>query len=215
MTWSLSEAESLARKAASGAGLPWGIAEEAGKATRWLCAAGLPGAEALADLLLENDEAPYDALCPTHTGGTEWNASRGSLCPLIAGAALCDAANDLAKGRDIILSEVSYPILLVPYVVIASDMTETPLSIHWSGVTLSRGEAGTYLDGDALDVRTARNVRICKGSDASGSRIKRSYRADISTEAYETLSNFAQRTYAPDTPESRLAGAGAGLSDND
>lgn len=215
MTWSLSEVESLARKAASGAGLPWGISEEAGKATRWLCAAGLPGAEALADLLVENDGASYGAICPTDTDATEWTASTGPLCPLVAGAALCDAANGLAKGHDIRLSEVRYPILLIPYVVIASDMTETPLSIHWSGVTLSRGETGTYLEGDALSVRTARNVRISVGSDISGTRIKRAFRAEISKHAFETLSSFAHRTYAPETAESRLAGAGAGLSDND
>ena len=31
----------------------------------------------------------------------------------------------------------------------------------------------------------------------------------------ETLGRLAHRTYAPATPESRLAGAGAGLTDND
>ncbi len=51
MSWSLNEIEGLARKAARGSGLSWGLAEEAGKATRWLCAAGLPGADALAGLL--------------------------------------------------------------------------------------------------------------------------------------------------------------------
>ena len=48
MTWSLNEIETLSRKAARGAGLSWGLAEEAGKATRWLAAAGLPGPQVLA-----------------------------------------------------------------------------------------------------------------------------------------------------------------------
>ena len=40
MTWSLNEIESLAKKAARGAGLDWGLAEEAGKTTRcWVIAA--------------------------------------------------------------------------------------------------------------------------------------------------------------------------------
>ncbi|MEL7259121.1 MAG: DUF3726 domain-containing protein, partial [Pseudomonadota bacterium] len=46
MSWSLNEVESLARKAARGAGYSWGLAEEAGKATRWTCAAGWPGGTA-------------------------------------------------------------------------------------------------------------------------------------------------------------------------
>ena len=32
---------------------------------------------------------------------------------------------------------------------------------------------------------------------------------------WDTLNRFAHRTYAPATEESRLLGAGAGLSDND
>ena len=52
MTWSLNEIESLAKNATRGAGRDWGLAEEAGKATRWLCAAGWPGADLLAELLI-------------------------------------------------------------------------------------------------------------------------------------------------------------------
>ena len=34
-------------------------------------------------------------------------------------------------------------------------------------------------------------------------------------EAMATLTQFAHKTYAPSTEQSRLAGAGAGLNDND
>ena len=45
---SLNEIESLCKKAARGAGLSWGLAEEAGKAARWLSAHGLDGPGVLA-----------------------------------------------------------------------------------------------------------------------------------------------------------------------
>ena len=48
MNWSLNELDAMARKAARGAGYSWGLAEEAGRATRWLAAAGLPGPMCLA-----------------------------------------------------------------------------------------------------------------------------------------------------------------------
>ena len=52
-TWavSLAEIDAMGRKAARGAGLPWGLAEEAGRAARHLAAWGLPGPEALAALV--------------------------------------------------------------------------------------------------------------------------------------------------------------------
>ena len=45
MIVSLNEVQAMATKAASGCGLAWGIAEEAGLATRWLCARGFRGAD--------------------------------------------------------------------------------------------------------------------------------------------------------------------------
>ena len=42
-----------------------------------------------------------------------------------------------------------------------------------------------------------------------------SYRACLSEKQFKILNEYAYRTYAPATDESRLSGAGAGLSDND
>ena len=42
-----------------------------------------------------------------------------------------------------------------------------------------------------------------------------SFRACLSEQQFKILNNLATNTYAPATDESRLSGAGAGLSDND
>ena len=42
-----------------------------------------------------------------------------------------------------------------------------------------------------------------------------SYRACLSGKQFKILNEYAYKTYAPATDESRLSGAGAGLSDND
>lgn len=217
MSWSLYEVESLARKAARGTGLPWGIAEEAGKAVRWLGAVGLPGAEALSALLRQNDGVAYDRLCPMQPEAQAWAAAGGGLCPLIAGATLCDQAGRLADGGTIVLEKVDQPLLLVPYMAIAADSMETPLRLWLDDVIFTRGPKGSYLSGeaDALTVARASQVTVESAEGYPGKRLRRSYRADLPEETAEALGVFAHRTYAPDTPESRLAGAGAGLSDND
>ena len=51
MDYSLNEYEALAFKAARGAGLAWGIAEEAGKAVRTLSSLGLESASILRECL--------------------------------------------------------------------------------------------------------------------------------------------------------------------
>ena len=49
----------------------------------------------------------------------------------------------------------------------------------------------------------------------SGQTLPKRDRADLPAHTYAALDRFAQRTYAPATEASRLAGAGAGLTDND
>ena len=51
MSWSLGETSALALKATRGAGLSWGLAEEAAGAVAWLHERGLPGVAALCSYL--------------------------------------------------------------------------------------------------------------------------------------------------------------------
>lgn len=216
MSWSLNEIESLARKAARGAGLDWGLAEEAGRATRWLCAAGWPGADVLSEHLHRIDGVSYDRLRPAETDGT-WTAAGGRLCPLIAGAALLDRSSALAGG-EILLGPTGHPLLLVPYMVWAADGTGATLGIAWSGLRISRGKGKTHISvqsPSALAAPEVQDVRVGPAGLSADLPVRRAYRAAIAPGAHRALEALAHRTYAPDTPESRLAGAGAGLRDND
>lgn len=66
---SLGEAEALISKAARGAGLPWGLAAEAGAAARRLIASGEPeAAAAFSDFLSETAEYGASAPCPLRLG---------------------------------------------------------------------------------------------------------------------------------------------------
>jgi len=217
MSWSLNEIEGLARKAARGAGLDWGLAEEAGKATRWLCAAGWPGADLLAGLLTRNQGVAYDRIRPISTDGT-WQARSGMLCPLAAGAALCDRAWDWADGQSATLGPTAMPLLLVPYMAWSADRTGAILHLGFQGVSITRGHGETGVDvaeADALTCAAAASVALTPVKTVTGAPLRRAYRGEIGAEAARTLLDFAQKTYAPDTEQSRLSGAGAGLTDND
>ncbi len=216
MTWSLNEVEGLARKAARGSGLSWGLSEEAGKTARWLARKGLPGPEALAALLTLNDGKTYDTICPQATSGS-WTAKSGQLCPLIAGTTICDRASDLKEGRDIDLGKTTYPMLLLPLIAGAARLSGQAIEVTWQGTS-----AIITPDGDidlaedaALFAREVDAVSV-RATEAQADKVLAEHqRVDIPGDIAATLGAFAHRTYAPDTPESRLAGAGAGLTDND
>ena len=216
MNWSLNELEALSKKAARGIGLDWGLAEETGKATRWLCAAGWPAADTLAALLSRNDGLGYDTLRPRDLE-TPWTASGGLLCPLISGALISDLAQNWADGTAAELGATAFPVMLLPYMAWAADGTGTPLELCWPGVRITRINGQTHVSGEDAAVlvdRTA-HVRVQKTSHAADRRVRRGYRAEVSQAAANVLNSYAQRTYAPETEQSRLSGAGAGLNDND
>ncbi len=214
MSWSLNEIETLSRKAARGAGLSWGLAEEAGKAARWLTAAGLPGPQVLADLLTRNDGADYETLCPMEGEEGAWVAKGGTLCPLISGAVLCDNAQRLGAG-ELTLGRTAAPMLLLPYLDAAAQQCGTALTIRWNGTAITLGDSA-QTSGQGLDAALAEGITITPGtSDQTGTALQKQTRGDMPAEVAKTLTVFAERTYAPETEASRLSGAGAGLTDND
>jgi len=205
MSFSLNEVEATAKKAARGAGYSWGLAEEAGKATRWLCAQGLDGCAALAALLQE--PRPETPTCD----GVVWSGP-GALCSLITGATLSDCAADLANGP-IRLVEVAQPQLLLPFAAGAARHLGTVLTLSCDTLT-------ACTDGAGLDLATipappgTSDVTVSIGGAMAEARAIQS-RATPDPADWETLTGFAARTYAPATDASRRLGAGAGLSDND
>ncbi|MFX0542521.1 DUF3726 domain-containing protein [Roseovarius sp. S4756] len=213
MSWSLSEIEGLARKAARGSGFSWGMAEEAGKAVRWLAGIGLPGPEALAEFLEAHDRTPHAQMRPADTDLDTWTAAGGVICPISAGAALCDLAQNDAPSRDIRIETCAYPLLLLPFVRAAAEDGEQAERMIWDG-----GEFAF-----AADVRGAvtvpmaplGDVRVEHGMNDTLPLPGCQLRYDLADAPAARLAALAARTYAPDTEQSRISGAGAGLSDND
>ena len=211
MNYSLNEVEATAKRAARGAGYSWGLAEEAGKATRWLCANGLDGCGALARLLDQVGADQHSDLSPQSTTG-DWVGAADHLCPLTAGAALCDNATLLAD-REIVMENVLYPVLMLPFAAAAAKAGQRAVSVTFDGQTVvcdATGECGAGVSEiSAIPVATTLCV---KSGGVVGSP---QARATPDAGDWATLSRFAQRTYAPASEASRLLGAGAGLSDND
>ncbi|SLN41882.1 hypothetical protein ROA7450_02030 [Roseovarius albus] len=209
MSYSLNEIEVTAKKAARGAGYSWGMAEEAGKAARWLCIQGQEGCATLAGFLGQIDGQDLSDHTPL-TLSVEWKA-KSTLCPLTSGAALSDCAADLQSG-EITLKEVIYPALLMPFAARAAVRLGRVVALECEGARAVTNGAELSLDG-VFPTRTTQVVVSLQAEMPAA--LPRHTRGTPTPEDLATLSKFAHRTYAPATEESRLLGAGAGLSDND
>lgn len=208
MTLSLNEVEATAKKATRGAGYPWGLAEEAGKATRWLCARGLDGCGALATLLVQTDGVDLGTWTP-RCDASPWRSSGGNLCPLVAGAALSDRATAI---RAMQLEGPVVPLLLVPFVGMVARHHEITLRIELTKAMAVTDGRSVALTGRFPDQASVAFIDSGGSLDAV---LPDRHRAAPDEMVLNMLERFAHRTYAPATDASRLSGAGAGLADND
>lgn len=214
--FSLNEIEAMGKRAARGAGLPWGLAEEAGKAARWLAAQGLPGPDLLFKTLTQNDgKAPSDG-APVLIDEI-WRAPSGLLCPLVTGAALCDRASEMADGRTIILGPTLQPLLLAPYLATAAKTSGATFELSWDGFgLLTDAENISWTDGETIPAGDeAQTVRCGRADRMILHSRKHVSGLTVHADVWSGLNLFALRTFAPATEASRVAGAGAGLADND
>jgi len=211
----LSEIESYVRKAAQATGLGWGLAEEAGKAARWLAAFDLPGVEIMLAHLQQLNGKDYGEYTPARVDDV-WHAQGAYLCPLITGAALADRSGQMLTGTEFRLGPVSYPILLAAMIGQAARYHRTIFTTSWAGVSISCYENGISIEGNSDDLLVA-EVESVKCLQTKGTRpqsLPSTLACDIDSDAWLAIDKLAFKTYAPATAESR-AGAGAGLTDND
>lgn len=193
MSYSLNEFEALALKAARGAGLPWGLAEEAGKAVRILSSFGFDAGPVLLEALK----------APKH----EYNG-------LMFGPSLCDNPGQLTKLK--IDEPLTAPGLLIAFVTLAVATADLCICLKWKHCEVYISKWELYASSiDGFYAREASPVWITTVKAPKGHKQKSYDRAFIADDIYETLNALAAKTYAPATEASRISGAGSGLSDND
>ena len=214
---SFNEVDSATKKAFRGAGYHWGDAEEAGKAAVWLARRGIFAIPPMLALLDHADRLGPDGLRPVITG-RHWQGRGGVLCPICAGAALADLSQQPDSGSRLLLRGLLSPILLLPFAASASASMGRPLAISWErcelvcdgpGVLTGKRDGFTAASGDvALQV-------VTRGGPPQEPALPETKTVDVDDDLWSALQRLAHRTYVPASDQSRISGAGAGLSDND
>lgn len=214
---SRNEVASLCMKAARGAGMSWGLAEEAGFAAAWLVSHGINGPRHLYDHLNQAQGRPWRDLCPTVTPGFWQALADNALCPIALGAALCDYADlpeGVKVGSSINIGKVDHPVLLIPFLADITLSQNIVFDIAWAGgaARLDGGSEALLKASDALDgQRVSIKLTASFGKPQGASESKTPC---ISAEVISGLNTLAMRTTVPSSESSR-AGAGSTTSDND
>lgn len=209
--YSLNEIESLCRKAARGAGLSWGLAQEAGYTARWLAAQQLPGPMLLANLLVSQQGICYAQRRP-RIDGDVWQAQGHTLCPLISGAALVDRATLLQTGNRLTLHNVGYPLLLLPAAASIAQHIATPVVLSWQGISLGVDvQQGLAKQGPMAQLSATVVDTVLVNTSDLATDVNPPYPGPhkMAGSTLHQLEALAWRTYAPSSEHSRHRDAGA------
>ncbi|NEY91333.1 DUF3726 domain-containing protein [Tabrizicola oligotrophica] len=194
VTLSLSELRSLVTKAARGAGLSWGLAEEAGWAAEWLARRGLPAAD-------------WAAL---------WLADRlaGGPDPISAGVALADrlAGGPVPDGAPL-PDGLAAPGYLLPFLHRITPEAACMRLTSAQGEVAEVGAEGRVSFGPGWQARTAGwRLSLHPGTLAQAAGF--AARLALSRSVLDGLEALALQTTVPPSASSRRD-AGAAMLDND
>lgn len=212
---SLNEIEAELRKAARGVGLSWGLAEDVGRTGRLIACFAPRHLDRLADAL---DDLQSGRSATYLTSDRSGIRSDFPLSALVLASAIADRIEEVAGGTLTVTAKVAQPCLLVPALVGMAERLRRPLRLEIGSheVLIGRDPAPAFAT--LMAIATAGSILI--------SALPRSPEFDqpsapaqggiaLPDELWRRFTTFAALTYVPASDHSRLAGAGAGLSDND
>ena len=216
---SQNEIETLCLKAARGAGMAWGMAEEAAFAAAWLSGMGIDGPSLLLRHLLKLDATGG---IPVISKG-QWTATTsGALCPIAVGVALDDRAklDDGPCSGAVTIAAVQYPCLTVPFLWRMARAMHTPLRLEWDYGAVSIVDTGDLDNNDLSPLLSIKQCRLRitpvtgKASDRPPVTSTPVKMLTLSAATLGELNALAMRTTVPASDASRR-GAGATTNDND
>lgn len=214
---SRNEVSSLCMKAARGAGMDWGLAEEAGFAAAWLVQHGFDGPEYLYTHLAQAQGRRWANLCPTVAIG-DWHAQDGrSLCPIALGVTLSDYAalpEGIVDGCSIRIGPVDHPVLLIPFLTTIAQSTDTLFTLEWDGGSALIGGDRAALIAAVKMLTDHRGPLHLSGRSGVAKPAVAAKAPDTDANIITALNALAMRTTVPSSEASR-AGAGSTSNDND
>ena len=201
---SFSEIDTTAKRASKAAGFSWGIAEEIGKSIRSLELFGLPGI-----INLNNYLKKIKQKHPKKIEKIEKENKTGDkeLCPIYSGVAFLDQCRQLETLQSIKFCNVSYPLLMLPFISKASELLGKKILIQYNNTSFllnfDKSIFSRNIDKQAIPLTNEINIEFLENKNS------------FSEQDWKELYKLSEETFVEESESSKTKAAGAGLTDND
>jgi len=199
---SFSEIETTSKRASKAAGFSWGVAEEIGKAVRGLELFGLPGIKNL-NLYLNKIEKNH----PEKINKIGKENKNKELCPIYCGVAFLDQCQKLEILKNIKFYNVSYPVLILPFISKASEILGKKILIQFNNssviMNFNKSILLKNLEKQVIDLVDEISIEFLENKNS------------FSDQDWKELYKLSKKTFVEESDSLKAKGAGAGLTDND
>ena len=201
---SFSEIETTAKRASKATGFSWGIAEEIGKSIRSLELFGLPGIINLNHYLKKIKKKHPKKIKKIEK---ENKTEEKELCPIYSGVAFLDRCLELEKLQSLKFYNVSYPLLMLPFISRASEIISKKILIEYDNSSFSlnfdKSVFSKNFDKQAQSLTKVVNIEFIENKNS------------FSDQDWKELYKLSEETFVDESDSSKTKAAGAGLTDND
>ena len=201
---SLSEIETISKRASRAAGYSWGICEEVGKNIRLLEMFGLPGIKNLNDYFDKKKEQKFENL---RLINVENKSTKLQFCPIISGTSFLDQVKSLDSLNEIKFEGIAYPLLFLPFVSRASEVIGKRLFLKLDNneflLNFNNNICSNFLNNEIIKTANIATIRFLENIDS------------FNEKEWNQLYKLSEETFVEETDGLKESGAGAGLTDND
>ena len=201
---SLSEIETISKRASRAAGYSWGICEEVGKNVRLLEMFGLPGIKNLNDYLDKKKEQKFENL---RLINVENKSTKLQFCPIISGTSFLDQVKSLDSLNEIKFEGIAYPLLFLPFVSRASEVIGKRLFLKLDNneflLNFNNNICSNFLNNKIIKAANFATIRFLENIDS------------FNEKEWNQLYKLSEETFVEESDSLKDTAAGAGLIDND
>ena len=201
---SLSEIDTISKRASKAKGFSWGVAEEIGKCVKQLELFGLPGIKNLNQYLKIYDQNKFQKIKLI----SKLNMSENKFhCPISSGISFLDQIKSLEKLKSLEFNKIAYPILFLSFASRASEVLGKKILVKLDEkefiLNFNQSIFGNYSKNGIWENANSVSINFLDNYNS------------FSEDEWKEMTKFANETFVEESDELKEKSAGAGLTDND
>jgi len=201
---SLSEIDTVSKRASRAAGFDWGIAEEVGKNMRMLEMLGIPGIKNLNHYYKVKDKKKFEKIKLI----SEINQkTQHEYCPITAGVNFLDQVRSLENMNEIQFQSIAFPILFLPFVSRASEVVGKKIILKIDNrdflLNYNNSVYSNSLNEGIVTIGNQISIVFLQNKDS------------FAEKEWKELYTLSENTFVAENDSLKQGAAGAGLTDND